>query len=585
MRKIFTLIFKGTLSLYLCTLLPEPLTAQTQQTFREIATGPNSGGFIEDLPATYSKDTTKRFPLIIFLAGEGQLGNGTTNLSLMLADGPPQIVAAGQWPDSFVVRGRSFSFIVITPQFKAWPADGDVDSVVQYTLTHYRVDTGRVYMTGFSMGGNNTWSYASTSWRAGMLAGIVPVAAGTMWSGEAGAEAIASNNLPVYSANNRYDLIEPDSLMLNNIAEINGVVPHCSPMALDTVYADSGHDAWTKTYYTGTNLYNGLNCYQWMLQYSRDPGDTLSTPPPPPLPTVELSAYNATLTTNGKAVNVNWTTLEETDNSYFIVQRSTDNSNFTSLATVTSTARSGGGASYQYMDTVPTPGNDYYRLESVDSTGKDSLYPVLLVQIPVPPPPPTPSSSTPPPVALTVYTATAIDNGKVVNVSWTTASEQGNKFFVVQRSTDSIRFSNLDTVAAAGGPETGASYSYTDSTPAPGNNYYRLQRFDTTMNDTLYRVLEVQVNGKLVTLPIQLQLQVSPNPATGLLYLHLVDSTTGTIQVSLTDMSGRLLKIWEFQKQDMVWDASVDVSTFSRGIYVLHIRGTTVQSTRMILKE
>ncbi|HWB91362.1 MAG TPA: hypothetical protein VG605_05900, partial [Puia sp.] len=240
---------------------------QTQQAERQIATGPNSHGFIETLPAGYGKDTTKHYPLMIFLAGEGQLG---TDLSVMEKTGPPQIVAAGQWPDSFTVKGKSFSFIVITPQFTQWPSDADVDSVVRYSLAHYRVDTGRIYMTGLSMGGGAVWSYASSSEHAGMLAAILPISGGQMWSGRAGAQAIAQNNLAVFGCSNRWDPQVNDTTLIHNINLINSVEPHCNPLAMDTIYPDSGHDAWTQTYYCGLNMYKGLNCYQWLLQFTRN---------------------------------------------------------------------------------------------------------------------------------------------------------------------------------------------------------------------------------------------------------------------------------------------------------------------------
>lgn len=767
-------------------LVPDLVYAQTQQTYRSIATGPNSGGFLEMLPPNYSKQTNKYYPLMIFLEGEGQMGDGSAaQLPRLLAAGPPAYNAAGHWPDSFVVHGRTFSFIVIAPQFKAWPNNADIDSVVQYALKHYRVDTGRVYMTGTSMGGNCIWSYCSVPTNARMLAAIFPVASGEMWSGMQGATSIAQANLPVYATTNVYDPNEPDTLTLNDIAEINSVVPQIRPIALDTVFPDYGHDAWTKSYDPGTILYNGLNCYQWMLQYSRDPGDTMPTPPPPPPtvtfstytatlgsnntsvvvawatsvergnkyfivqrstdsvnftnldtaestaaqgagasykytdpdppggkvyyrlvsvdttgnstfysslevtvppvtpvppplvtlssysatlmidkkdvniawassvergnsyfiverstdgvnftnidttassaaqggsasyqytdgtasygtdyyqlfsvdttghrtsfgireiavpypPVVNLASYTATLTDSNKEVTVAWTTSLERDNQNFLVQRSTDSVTFTNLASITPTAPYGGGASYSYTDVSPVAGTDYYRLVSIDSNGQDTNFPILPVQVPA-------ASAPIGGVALTVYTAIAVENGKAVNVIWTTASEAGNKDFVIQHSTDSIHFSNLDTVAAAGSASSGASYIYTDTAPVPGFNYYRLQRFDIDKNDTLYKVLQVKTTGGWVYPPVpNLPLNVGPNPATGLVKLQLVDSVKGTLEVRLTDMSGRIVQVSEFQKQGSEWDQTIDVGTLPRGVYILEVRGATVRAVRTILKE
>ncbi len=796
MRKTFTRFLKGVVCLYGTLLLCGLADAQTL-TPRHISTGPNNPGYYEWLPTGY-KPTGKGFPLMIVFSGNGDLGNGdSAELTYVLRNGPGQIITAGQWPDSFSVNNKTFRFIIIMPQYQNVPVLGDLDSIVNYSLKHYNVDSGRVYLTGLSDGGNNAWWYPAASLdRAYKIAAILPISAGQLWGG---AQYLAQADVAIFATANRGDSLVPAYNTTNNIALVNSQTPPIKPKALDTLWPANGHDAWTETYDLHKNLHNGLNCFQWMLQYSRDPGDTIPTPPPPPPtvtlaaytatlttnqkevnvnwttslergnkyfivqrstdsvnftnldttaskapqgggavyqytdaspyagndyyrlvsvdttgnstfyailkvkvpapappppppPTVDLSAYSATLTTNNKAVNVDWITVKETGNRYFIVQRSTDSINFINLGTVASTAKSGGGASYRYTDNSPEVGNDYYRLESVDSTGKDSLFPVLLVQVPAALPPPpvilpvsltsytvtltpngkvvdinwttaleqgnkyfvvqrsadsvqftsldtiaseappgggyayivvdstpivgnnyyrlesvditghdslyavhkivvssttstSPPSGPPLPVTLTVYTATAIRNDRAVNVIWTTASEQGNKYFVVQRSSDSIQFSNLDTVAAAGLPDSGASYIYTDNAPVPGNNYYRLQRFDVDENDTLYKVLTVPTGGRWDSLLIPNQLQLSPNPATGLVYLHLVDSSLGAVQVSVMDMQGRLLRVWAFQKQGIVWDQSVDVAGLAPGCYALQIRGLTTRYVRTILKK
>ncbi|HEV2480778.1 MAG TPA: T9SS type A sorting domain-containing protein [Puia sp.] len=797
MRKTFTRFLKGAICLY-CTLLLFGQADAQKLSPRYVSVDNNCPGYYEWLPAGYGTPG-KKFPLLIMFSGNGDLGNGdSTELQYVLRNGPGQLITSGQWPDSFTVNKKTFRFIVIMPQYQNVPVLTDLDSIVNYSLRHYNVDTGRVYLTGLSDGGNNAWWYPCGSLdRAYKIAAILPISAGQLWGG---ANYLAQANVAIFATANRGDSLVPCTNTINNIALVNSQTPPPNPLALDTIWNANGHDAWTETYDLHKNLHNGMNCFQWMLQYSRDPGDTVprqppppptvtlssytatltsnqkeatvawtssvergnkyfivqrstdsthftnldttastalqgagasysytdpspfagndyyrlvgvdtignstffavlkvkvpsTAPPPPPPPSVTLTAYSATLTTNNKAVDVDWITAREVGNKYFVVQRSADSVNFINLGVVNSTAKSGQGSSYRFTDNSPLAGNDYYRLESVDSTGKDSLYPVLLVVVPTPPPPPpvvlpvtltlytatlesnntkvdvdwttaleqgnkgfvvlrstdsvnfasldsipsqaptgggyayvfvdskpfagnnyyrvesidinghdslyailkvvvgststTPPPSGPPlPVALTVYTATGIKNNRAVNVIWTTASEQGNKDFIVQRSTDSINFIDIDTVAAAGTPDSGASYVYTDNGPVPGNDYYRLQRFDIDGHDTLYRVLMVPTGGRWDSLePSPGILQLSPNPSTGLIYLHLVDSTRGAIQVSITDMDGQVLRIWEFRKPGMLWDQSVDVSGLPRGCYALQIRGTKTRYVQSILKE
>src|SRR4030095_6068345 len=51
-------------------------------------------GFLEYKPADYNANPTTKYPLIIFLHGIGERGNGTTQLSMVAGAGPPSLAAA-----------------------------------------------------------------------------------------------------------------------------------------------------------------------------------------------------------------------------------------------------------------------------------------------------------------------------------------------------------------------------------------------------------------------------------------------------------------------------------------------------------
>src|SRR6476661_8283636 len=80
----------------------------------------NINGFWEYLPRNYVADAPKRYPLLIFIHGSGEQGStqDMTTLSLVLRNGPPKLIQAGDFPDSFSVNGSSYKFIVICPQIK-----------------------------------------------------------------------------------------------------------------------------------------------------------------------------------------------------------------------------------------------------------------------------------------------------------------------------------------------------------------------------------------------------------------------------------------------------------------------------------
>jgi len=372
----FYQIFPWALScLVISSFIPGYASAQVQ-TAQSIVTGPNSNGFYQYLPAGYSTGTTK-YPLLVFLHGTGELGNGTTDLPKLLDNGsPPDLIANGQFPTSFTVKGQTFSFIVISPQFVAWPSDDDVDAVINYAIAHYRVDTNRVYLTGLSMGGSAVWSYAPENGHAQKLAGIVPIAGGLMYTETAGAQILQQNSVAVFAAANLNDPTVNSALTAEDISIINSVTPKIVPTALDTIYNASGHGGWTITYDPTTDLHNGLNLYQYLLQFSK--ASSVTTPLP-----VTLTDFTATLLSGTPPeTELDWATTFEENNHYFLIQRSPDGQQFSTIDTMAAAANATNGHSYTYMDQHPLAGPDYYRLAQVDLDGTTNYSPVREVTVP-----------------------------------------------------------------------------------------------------------------------------------------------------------------------------------------------------------
>src|SRR3569833_2347945 len=92
----------------------------------------NCGGYYEYLPQGYSSSSSQTYPVIIAIHGIGELGNGTTDLGNLLNCwvSLPRLIENKAFPASFSVGGQNFSFIVISPQFRWWPAASDVNAVI-----------------------------------------------------------------------------------------------------------------------------------------------------------------------------------------------------------------------------------------------------------------------------------------------------------------------------------------------------------------------------------------------------------------------------------------------------------------------
>lgn len=221
------------------------------------------GGFYKALPALYDS-TTKKYPLLIFLHGVGETGNGTTDLSRLLVNAVPKLLNQHSFPAKFTVNGTDFSFIVINPQFKEWPQPSDINAMIDYAVANYRIDESRIYVAGLSMGGGSTWDYAVAY--PGRVAAVVPIC-GASWPTKDQAGSIAKANLPVWAFHNNDDNTVPVSTTITNVDNINSFNP--SILAKKTIWASGGHDAWSKATNPDTRECDGKNMYEWMLQYKR----------------------------------------------------------------------------------------------------------------------------------------------------------------------------------------------------------------------------------------------------------------------------------------------------------------------------
>jgi hypothetical protein len=460
MKEFYRFSSVAILCLSLCFFSSLPGMAQVQ-TPREISTSANSGGFYEYLPAGYETGT-QSYPLMVYLAGSGELGNGTTDLPLMLHNGPPFLISQGVFPQSFTVNGQTFSFIVIAPQFQNSAQPNEIDAVISYAIAHYRVDASRIYLTAISLGGGSIWGYASLvqDFAPHKLAALLPVSGAGLLD-VPGGQNIANNDIAVYATHNLNDPTVPSSWTLQNIAKIADASPPDPIAPIDTIFNVSGHDAWTKTYdpaFVNPRIGN-LNVYQWMLQF--------------------------------QALGV-----------------------------------------------------------------------IL-------------------PVTMTDYTATLSNDHSSVTVDWTTANEENNKYFILQRSADGQKFSDLDTIAAAN-QASGHAYSDIDRAPLAGNNFYRLSQVDNDGKTTLFGVLEVTVPA--ATAPASLQ--ISPNPARNTIYLQLENPELGTLQVRLSDVQGKILGTWRFNKQQADWAQAIDISTIPQGNYFITVEGgKTIKEVKQFIKE
>lgn len=170
------------------------------------------------------------------------------------------------------------------------------------------------------------------------------------------------------------------------------------------------------------------------------------------------------------------------------------------------------------------------------------------------------AQSSPLPVSLLNFEAKKADY-KNVNCIWVTASETGNSYFEVERSSDGVYFSPIGLVAGAGNSTQQLTYSFTDTNPLKGLSYYRLKQTD-------FNGLFQYSGWSVVLFDVNQELAVYPNPSSGSFTLQLPfeNFNTGVI-VRITNSLGMV--ILEEKATSQMHAINLTNAEFATGIYTV----------------
>lgn len=136
------------------------------------------------------------------------------------------------------------------------------------------------------------------------------------------------------------------------------------------------------------------------------------------------------------------------------------------------------------------------------------------------------------PLPVEILSFDAKRNGNVVDITWTTASEQNSDYFVVQRSKDGNEFEDVQRVDAAGNSTTIRSYLATDYEPYKEISYYRLKQVD---NDGTYKFSAMIA----VKFDVDFSMSVYPNPSSGKFNVAIQAKEGEEALVVLRDLLGK----------------------------------------------
>ncbi len=236
-------------------------------------------GYLEKLPFDYATNITKKYPLLIFLHGLGETGNGSpAELERVKVNGPPRLIENGSTM-CFTVNGVQECFIVISPQLPSgyggwWTTV--LAEVFNYVLNgpqNYRIDRNRVYLTGLSLGGQGVYTGVGDPAIPDIFAAGAPISG----FGNSFACNISNRKIALWGFHGTADGTIPYS---NGFANFDAI-RLCNPPPVAelkwTSYPGVGHNAWDNAYTTDHSVQSPVNLYEWLLTKSK--ATTANAPP------------------------------------------------------------------------------------------------------------------------------------------------------------------------------------------------------------------------------------------------------------------------------------------------------------------
>ena len=182
------------------------------------------------------------------------------------------------------------------------------------------------------------------------------------------------------------------------------------------------------------------------------------------------------------------------------------------------------------------------------------------------------------PVQLISF-AGELSNGQST-LTWKTASELNNKYFIVERSANGTRFDSIGQVKASAINNSTKSYTFTDMKINAGTNFYRLRQVDIDGSFSYSKVVTVknqQANSGV---------KVFPTVTNSNINFQVSSPEAGAIRVTVNDVTGKVRIGTNKSVSAGANQQSIEVNSLREGIYYLHIQNnnSTISYTQAFQK-
>jgi hypothetical protein len=189
------------------------------------------------------------------------------------------------------------------------------------------------------------------------------------------------------------------------------------------------------------------------------------------------------------------------------------------------------------------------------------------------------------PIELLHFDAQRTEQTKT-QINWSTASEENNDYFTIERSTDGLEFETVGKVEGAENSTTRINYQFTDdNAPADKTVYYRLRQTDKDGMTRTFTVDAVQCMG----VKEELEIKIAQNPiANNELVYDMNLPMDATMNVQIIDNFGNVASNQNYYYSRGSNRYSIDAAELKSGVYILNITdltGSAKKSVRFVVNK
>ena len=177
------------------------------------------------------------------------------------------------------------------------------------------------------------------------------------------------------------------------------------------------------------------------------------------------------------------------------------------------------------------------------------------------------------PVEFVYARAQVVNND--VQVTWATASELNNDFFVVERSTDGVNYTAIQQVDGAGNSEELLTYDIMDSQVISGTYFYRVKQVDFDGQFDYSEIARVTLESNE-----PFDVKAYPNPTNGPITLDFFAAQDAAVKVVVRSLQGEVKQVVESTGLSL----GLDLSSFPKGYYFIEVyQGQQKKIVKVIL--